>query len=319
MSSYSNIQEIILRYLNGEATIEEEDQLRRWKEESAANKEELETITKLWRDSSAAALHSFNVEAAWEKVHNQTVSKESKIRQLFDWKKAVAIAASIIIIAGGFYFYNRSPKITWTETVAATSNKTIALNDGSIITLRKGSRLSLPDNFGNASRKIKLKGEAYFEIKHDDQNPFSITTDKSFIQDIGTSFLVRSYDTMEQVTVMEGAVRFVDKDNKEKAIQLQGGESAVLESGEPIKKIIENSNLLSWKTNTLVFVNKPLQQVAGDLKNYYSVNVYFAAELSSVLVTANFKDQSLEEVIKELQLFTGLHFQLKGHDLYISK
>lgn len=319
MSSYNNIQEIILRYLNGEATSEEEDQLQRWVKESAANKEELETITILWRDSSAAGLHSFNVERAWEKVHSRTVGKESKIRHLFAWKKAVAIAASIILIASSFYFYNRSSKITWTDTVATTSNKTIALTDGSTITLRKGSTLSMPDNFGNASRNIRLKGEAYFEIRHDDQNPFSITTQKSFIQDIGTSFLVRSYDTLEQVTVMEGSVLFENKDKKGESIQLKGGESVILENGQPFKKNIENSNLLSWKTNTLVFVNKPLQLVAEDLRNYYAVDVYFPAELGSVPVTANFKNQSLEEVVNELHLFTNLRIQLKDHDLYISK
>lgn len=318
MSSYDNIQDIILRHLNGEALKEEEDLLQKWRRESAANENELDTLAKLWRDSHDAALHHFNVEAAWKKVYDQTLAKEAKVRHLFSWK-AVAIAASIILIAGSVYFYNRSNKITWTETAAISANKIVALTDGSTITLRKGSRLSIPDNFAKASRHIKLSGEAYFEIKHDDQNPFSITTDKSFIQDIGTAFLVRSYDTLEQVTVMEGAVLFAGKNEKKEAIQLRGGESAVLKNGQPLKKIIENSNLLSWETNTLVFANTPLQQVANDLKNYYSVNVYFPADISSVPVTANFKAQPLEEVINELHLFTNLRFQLKDHDLYISK
>lgn len=312
------IHGMILRYLNGELGREEEAHLKRWRKESAANESELQTITKLWRDSGAAALQDFNTEKAWQNVYSQTFANESGVRRLFSWK-TVAAAASVIIIAGGFYFYNRSTKITWTQTVATTSNKTVPLPDGSVVTLRKGSTLSLPDNFAKTSRQIKLSGEAYFEIRHNDQHPFSVITGKSLIQDIGTSFLVRSYDTVEQVTVMEGAVSFADRGEKEKKMELQGGESVVLKNGKPVKKFIENNNLLSWKTNTLVFANTPMQQVAGDIEDYYSVNVYFPAEISSVMVTAKFKDQPLEEVMHELHLFTGLSFKLKGHDLYISK
>src|SRR5487761_2361460 len=111
MSSKENILEIIIRDLNGEASSEEQEELQQWLQEDTAHQSEFENLRMLWNDSAAAALHSFNTENAWQKISDQILpANKSKVVSMFAWKKAIAIAASVLIIVGIFYFYNKTSK-----------------------------------------------------------------------------------------------------------------------------------------------------------------------------------------------------------------
>ncbi|HWJ92025.1 MAG TPA: FecR domain-containing protein [Flavisolibacter sp.] len=319
MSSNSQIQEILLRYLNGESSSAETEAVLQWINESKANADEFELLKRLWLDSAEVAVHRMDVDRAWRNVHAQTIERQPRAIAMFPWKKAILIAASIVLIISAYFVFNRSSKTNWTEVRAVDMNKQIQLPDGTAITLRKGSRLSMPDDFGKGGRQVKLEGEAYFEIRHDAQNPFFITTSKSVIQDIGTAFLVQSHDSLEQVTVVEGAVSFAAKGQKQQELKLQAGESAVLEKALPERRMVKTANLLSWKSKTLTFNHTPLAEAAKDLENYYLINVQTADGLGSIQITARFKNEPLDQVIKELQLLTALRFQLKENTLFITK
>lgn len=319
MSSNSDIQNIMLRYLNAEATAAEAEALLRWIRESSANEAEFDLIKRLWLDTADAALHRRDVEKAWQHVYAQTVGRKTKIVTLFPLKKVMAVAASFLLILSAYYFLNRPAETVWQETLASNANKQIRLSDGTVITLRKGGKLLLPENFGKSSRQAKLEGEAYFEIKHDSQRPFLVTTSRTIIQDIGTAFLVQSSDSTEQVTVLEGEVNFASKEKKEQELRLKAGESAVLEQEKIQRTVVETANLLSWKTHTLRFDNTPLSQVVKDLERYYSIQVQLPDELRSFQITAEFKNETLEQVLKELHLFTGIQFRMNDRYLKISK
>lgn len=322
MSSKENIIEIIIRHLNNEASAVEQEELHQWLEEDPAHQSEFEELKLLWNDSAKAAIYPFDTENAWQKISAQVLPvNKGKVVRMFPWKKAIAVAAAVIITLGFFYFYNISSKTTWKGIIAGVSNKTVHLSDGTIITLRKGSSLSTPDNYGKKTRSVRLKGEAYFQVFHDEKRPFIVITNKSVIKDIGTAFLAESNDSMEQVMVTEGKVSFSGKSDKANTLIVNAGKAAILKEQKPELKIIESKNMLSWKTNVLVFDNTNLQQVATDLQDYYNVDVILSEDLkaSDMLVTAQFRNESLEDVIKELHLFTGLRIRKQDHNLIISK
>lgn len=321
MSSNENIQEIIIRHLNDETTIAEQEVLQQWLKDPA-QRSEFETLHRLWKDSAVAALHPFDTQKAWQKVNAGIILvNKSKVVPIFPLRKIMAVAASVlIIVSAGFFYYNFS-KTEWKDIMAQSSNKNIQLSDGTVITLRKGSNLRIPDNYGKRSRHVQLRGEAYFQVPHDEQHPFYITTDKSIIQDLGTTFLVQSNDSIEQVMVSEGKVSFSATTNKDKVLILQAGETAILKEQKPERKLEKSNNLLAWKTNLLVFNNTALPQVAKDIMDYYDVRVQLSNDLQAnqILVTARFNDEPLENVIEELHLFTGLNFRRQGNIVFVSK
>lgn len=322
MSSKENIIEIIIRHLNDEASAEMQSKLQKWLEEDPSHKNEFDELKLLWSETENAALHPFDAEKAWQKVNDRiSLPNETKVIRLFPWKKAIAIAASFLIAVSVYYFYTEDSKTNWKEITAMDSNKSIQLTDGSVITLRSGSSLRIPDNYGKKYRKVQLEGEAYFQVHHEEQNPFYLTTAKSVIQDIGTAFLMESNDSVEQVVVTEGKISFSGKGHKNYKINLEAGESAILKKQKPVLKIVESKNILAWKTNKLVFDNTTLTQVALDLEDYYKVSFKFSGDLQAnhILVTAQFNNERLPKVIEELNLFTGLSFRIQGTMIFVSK
>lgn len=314
--------EIIIRHLNDEASAEMQSELQQWLEEDPSHQREFDELKLLWNDAANAALHPFDTKKAWQKINDRiSLPNETKVIRLFPWKKAIAIAASFLIIVSVYYFYTRDSKTEWKEITALGSNKSIQLSDGSEITLRKASKLRIPDNYGKDSRRVQLEGEAYFQVHHEEQNPFYLTTTKSVIQDIGTAFLMESNDSVEQVMVTEGKISFSGKADKENKLTLEAGEAAILKMQKPELKIVKSKNSLAWKTNILVFDNAALTQVAEDLKDYFNVNFQFSENLqpTRILVTAQFRNEPLSKVIEELNLFTGLSFRLNGNIIIVSK
>jgi transmembrane sensor len=322
MSTNDNIQEIIIRYLNEESSVEENEKLQQWRNEDPAHETEFNIMNRLWKDSAVGALRRFDTQKAWLKVSAGISSaKKGKVVPMFPWRRAIGAAASVLLIAGTIYFYYHAPKTEWQEVLAQKSNKNLQLSDGSIITLRKGSKLRLPDNYGFDSRQVQLTGEAYFQIVHNIQSPFYLNTPKSSIQDLGTAFLVVSNDSVEQVMVTEGKVSFSGKEEGGKALMVEAGEGAELKGRKPELKFRHNGNMLAWKTKMLVFDNTPLTQVAEDLKDYFSLNVQLSPDLQAnpILITAQFRDEPLDKVIEELHLLSGLSFRMQGSSLYVSK
>lgn len=75
MSNSSQIQEIILRYLNGESSPEEVSTLQQWIEMSDENKAEFELIKNIWADSEDAALLPVDTEQAWQSLNTKITEK----------------------------------------------------------------------------------------------------------------------------------------------------------------------------------------------------------------------------------------------------
>lgn len=319
MSGNDHIQEIILRYLSDESTAEEARELRQWISESKANEDEFIAIKNLWTISADAAMIPVDIDKAWESVSAKISNNYTPVVTLFPWKKALTIAASVILIAGIYYYYLLPSGNTWEITLAEHNNKLLQLTDGTIISMRKGSKISIPANYGSAAREVKLEGEAFFDIKHDEQHPFSIITPRSIIKDIGTSVLVQNSDSIDRVTVLEGEISFAGKKENNLQVLLKTGESAVLKNEAPQKEKVDTTNLLSWKSGNLIFYNTALAQVARDLGDYYQTDVVIEEGLGSIPITAEFKKEPLEQVITELHLLTGLKVEMKGKIIFFSK
>ena len=105
------------------------------------------------------------------------------------------------------------------EVLALQGNQKIQLTDGSVILLRKGSRLHYNSDYPVNGRHIDLSGEAYFEVQHDENNPFTIRTNKTIIEEMGTSFLVDIYRSGRTGICTKGSVRVTEnKDSAETII-----------------------------------------------------------------------------------------------------
>lgn len=308
---------LITRRLEGTASAEEELQLQQWLEAAAENQEEYNELARIWHTGASLfpSTPDFNNHAAWTKLHETITSRrkehQSKQAKIISIRRRLTAAAAILILAiGGWYGWN-AYRSRMQVITAVDTNQTIQLPDGSSILLRKGSTVRYAADFNNKQEhRVQLTGEAFFQVQHDPQRPFRISTSRSTISVLGTSFLVNADDHSDKVIVLTGKLSVTETTSHKEAMLIAGQEAIVADRSLQQTQITD-SNFMAWKTGVLDFKNTPLPKVLNDLADYYATPMAIAhdnqeADLQRIHLNVQFHNQLLEQVIDELQLLTGL-------------
>ena len=79
---------------------------------------------------------------------------------------------------------------------------------GSLVHLNYGSRIKYPQNFLGETRGVTLVGEGYFEVAHNPDKPFIVTTSGINVRALGTEFNVNAYPENHVIatTLVKGKV-----------------------------------------------------------------------------------------------------------------
>lgn len=194
-------------------------------------------------------------------------------------------------------------------TTGIGEQRALRLADGTRVVLSPATRLRIPADFGAGNRTVHLDaGEAYFEVRHDADDPFQVLTPGAIAEDLGTEFLMRTDSAGQTVQVVvasgELGLRAATVD-RERAVLLTPGQLGRLDSRGTVgvDSLVNVESYLAWVSGTLSFDRVPLSMVMGDLERWYGVS-FVAADpgLDEVMVTATFSDQSLESVLSTLAL-----------------
>ncbi|UAY56904.1 FecR family protein [Arachidicoccus terrestris] len=161
----------------------------------------------------------------------------------------VAAAAIILFALGLSMLFKKAGKVnTGGDTVIIVHNgnqKQVTLPDGTKVWLNSGSELSYTKYFASAPiKEVYLKGEAFFDIRHDPKRTFIIHTEYLDIKDLGTRFNVKAYtyeDRME-TTLINGSVEVYPKNHPEQMIRLKPNEKIVFDT-----KVLRSGKFLRIK------------------------------------------------------------------------
>jgi transmembrane sensor len=315
----NEMHSLLAKYFNGEATAEENERVHQWIAASEENRAEFQLLQKLWNSSGQYEEISFDTTKAWQSVNAKinTATLPAKTVRMFSRRTAIAAAAAVILLLGLWWLAGRSDMIT---VYADAGTKTISLEDGSVVYLRKGSSVSYSRDYGEELREVSMEGEAFFDVKRDTAKPFRIIATLAAIEVLGTSFNVNAGDNQVELVVKTGLVRFGWSGNEDSAILVSAGERGMLEDGMLTKSRNTDANFNAWQSKQLVFNNTPLPQVMEALNDYYDVRIRLksqdSAQLSAATLTAQFNDQSLSSVFEEISLITSYRVQRISEGIY---
>jgi ferric-dicitrate binding protein FerR (iron transport regulator) len=181
----------------------------------------------------------------------------------------------------------------------------ISLNDGSQVTLNKGTKLTYPENFKGDSREVYLEGEAYFNIVKNPLKPFIIKTPNAQIKVLGTSFNVNTNCKGNvEVIVNSGIVSFKG-DSSEKLVMLHKDDKGIFmkTTGAIEKTINSDPNYISWKTRKFVFHDTRLKDIFEDIEKVYDVRIVTKdSAIFNCKMTATFDKLSIDDIIKSIDL-----------------
>lgn len=194
----------------------------------------------------------------------------------------------------------------------------IQLPDGTWVWINSLSSLQFPIEFAGDERKVFLKGEAYFEVAHDENKPFIVESGDTKIQVLGTSFNINAYSESIHTTLAEGSVSI---DNGKTALVLKPGEMAKSAEGEIKREKVDLNYVLAWVNNEFVFKNDNIVAIATQLASWYGVQVKFKGEINyrKTYRGSISRQSKLSETIKMLQFASDLVFEIKDNDLIIKK
>ena len=166
---------------------------------------------------------------------------------------------------------------------------------------------------------VSLKGEAYFSVAKNGK-PFTITTENAKITVLGTKFDVLTRDENTRVVVNEGRVSFSPKMNLEGVYLSKNQMSIINKNSEPTKpKDVDSDFFLSWMKGDMVFYRTPLNEISGDLKRRFNINISLKSDtLKKYTLTGSFKNNNADSTLSMICLALGLDFE-KQNDSYIIK
>ncbi len=316
-------EELLTRYLLGETNAEESALIVKWLEASPENRKTLQHHKTL---IDMVSLSNQNIDDEWQAFKTKLNPRPKEIKLEIPEHKVNyrfwAIAASIAIIIGlsvfFIYFFNNSPKQLLAESHDQV--KDVILADGSNISLNRNSSLEYPEAFGKKERMVKLKGEAYFKVKHDDNKPFVVETDKFTVTVLGTSFYVSSFEGQpQQVFVETGKVKCVSKTTGENII-LNAGEKYIFDAEKKVPETItdKDKNNFAWKTASLVFVNEKMADIATMIDKTYGCQIVLKGKINSCTLTVNFENLTIDGVLNVLQTILDAKITRNAKNIEIS-
>lgn len=155
----------------------------------------------------------------------------------------------------------------------------IRLSDGTLVHLNARSSMKYPVRFINDSiRQVSLTGEAYFDIVHDDQQPFVVKAHGVDVKAYGTQFNVTNYreDRNMEVVLVEGSVSLTESGKPEKVRKEFFLKPGFMGSFHKTEKDITSKKVntrlyTSWMDGNLVFRNTLFENIVRKLERHYNV------------------------------------------------
>lgn len=223
--------------------------------------------------------------------------------------KTISIAASILVLMSISLAYSvLNGDKTTTITALKGERKEILLADGSNVFLNSNSSISYKDNFTD-KRNIFLKGEAFFKVARDIYKPFTVTSNNTKTQVLGTSFNINSNNTNKTiVSVNTGKVLVCSKTTPENKVVLTKNQQVEFSNNTPSKVSNNNSDdLMAWAKNVIVLNNETLENTAKILENWYDVSIDFNAKnIKTETITGKFNNETLKNVMQSIAILKNL-------------
>lgn len=306
--------ELLIRYLNNETTAQENEALRAWLNERSENK----LILKQLQNKQAQLTEPVKeelVQAEWAKlvdrIFEQPTDKTRSINKLYT---VTGIAATVLLACflGWFAINTKSAKTVAPVLVKSiTERREILLPDGSQVFMAPNSKLEISGDFNSQNRRVKLTGEAFFDVKHDAKKPFIITTaNQTKVNVLGTSFNVYSRAGFtEEVKVATGLVGVVT-----------GNRTTFLKTGEQLLHSLKEQSITKGRTDmrdaqslqngTLYFSKNSINQVADKLERYYNIHIQVATSAAKhAAFSGEMKDYGITKVLDGIGFATGIKYK----------
>ena len=196
---------------------------------------------------------------------------------------------------------------------------TVILADGTTVHLNAGSKLLYPVRFVGKRRIVTLEGEAYFDVRKDEEHPFVVRTRFGEVTVLGTAFNINAYNDADAcyTTLVYGKVNFSTPDQN--TITLAPGEQAVVSANGSEKRTVDLEEYVGWVDGMYIFNDRPLGDIMKTFERWYDIQVYYETpNLRDITYSGNLKRYgTINSFLDALELTGDLTYKISGRNILI--
>ena len=245
-------------------------------------------------------------------------------------------SAQVVKLADGQIVYNMEDlagEVLWnTMSTPVGGQYQVILPDQTKVWLNAASSITYPTAFVDKTRKVKITGEAYFEVAKNKQKPFLVDIDgKLTVQALGTSFNINSYkeELSVKTTLIEGSVRIynetltslpISEQQLNSSVILMPGQQAQVSSKDiKVTSGADIDQALAWKNGVFDFNDADIRAVMRQLERWYDISVKYEGNISGHIFKGKmYRNVNLSDVLEMFKKM-GINFKIDGKTLTITE
>ena len=325
MANFEIDEEVLVAFLKGELDAAQAAAVEAWYDRSAANRRMLGQVYYILyvsdRINDAAGIDV-------ERSLRQFKRRMHAGRRISLRRNAVRIAAAAVIaavlLAGGLTTVLLSKRLAQPVTVVTQlgERSQVVLPDGTKVWLNSSSSVEYVAPFFSRQRRVKMEGEAYFEVEHDRRAPFVVSTNGLDIEVLGTRFNIRNDDNEHRVTtvLLEGAVKAYASGREQASVRLHPAQQLVFDTRTHAMRLTDCPSAersINWIDGRFCFEHDTFGEIVAELKRYYNVDIRFMDNrLRDMRFSGNFRvEDGIYHIMSVLQLTYKFNYRIAGNDI----
>ncbi len=226
-----------------------------------------------------------------------------------------SVAASVILLLGAALFWNYSyGRSQMVHLYTQAQMDSVLLADGTKVYLSPYTDFSYPKQFSEKKREVNLKkGNAFFEVTHNQDKPFVVVSGTVQTKVLGTSFNINLNSQEYKVLVHTGMVRV---SSEEQSVMLTPCQEACFSYEEHSleSRVVNPNSILAWYQNEVVLNQVSLQDILSVIKKKYGAEIEVPdSTVLSTKATVHINQRTtLQSVINQINYITSLN--LRAHE-----
>ena len=199
----------------------------------------------------------------------------------------------------------------------------LQLSDGTNVHLNAGTSLKYPVRFiKGLNRQVFLNGEAYFDVTKDPKHPFIVGSNDMNVKVLGTKFNMTSYqeDAKTYTVLVEGSVAASSKVVANEEVLLKPGNRAFFENKHLKTEAVDVRKYIAWVSGELMFIDDSFGVITNKLERKYNVDIVNNyEELNDIMITATFKEENIDQVLKTFQTYKAFNYTINNRVVTINR
>lgn len=315
----NQIKSQCFRYFDGKSDYNEEKAIYSFLSEGDNNKTYFREWEKEWYDVKS---HSFRSTQSFENLKKKI--KTRRRNRIILYTTIAAASISFLAVLGlsikGELFPSSVETITASTKYMERSK--VVLPDSSTVWLNSATTLTYDSKYDKKNRNVTLSGEAFFDVRKNEDIPFVVRTGNSSITVKGTKFNVTAYSNEKEITasLLQGRIYF---SNPSVSVSLVPDESITYDitSGNVTKQKTDVSKTIRWMDDKLDYEDITMSRLLLRLTALYGIDIQYIPANSeekefSILLNAS---QSVNDILDAVSCIVPINYRTEGATIIVTE